>query len=190
MTKKQRARRRRTTVLLMLAMALLVGGAVGGTLAWLTDETPELTNTFTIGDINIALTETKSNFKMVPGNTIEKDPEVTVEANSEACWLFVKVDETNLADYIEWSIAADWLVLDATNYPGVYYREVNASTAAAGVTYSVLKDDKVAVKGTVTKDMMGALTSTTYPTLTFTAYAVQRDNIASAMDAWAKITTP
>ena len=31
---------------------------------------------------------------MIPGKTLAKDPMVTVEAGSEACYLFVKVEET------------------------------------------------------------------------------------------------
>ena len=88
---------KKKTLALVLALTLLVAGVVGGTLAWLTDQTAEVKNTFTVGDINIGLTETTTDYKMVPGNTIAKDPTVTVKANSEACWLFVKVTEsTNL----------------------------------------------------------------------------------------------
>ena len=83
---------KKKTLALVLALTLLVAGVVGGTLAWLTDQTAEVKNTFTVGDINIGLTETTADYKMIPGNTIAKDPTVTVKANSEACWLFVKVE--------------------------------------------------------------------------------------------------
>ena len=35
--------------------------------------------------------------------------------------------------------------------------------------------------------MLNALTPATYPTLTFTAYAVQMDNVADAAAAWAEV---
>ena len=92
-------------VSLLLVMAL----SIGGTLAYLTDKTDAIENTFTIGNVKIDLTETgatkgandelfKNSFKMVPGNEIDKDPTVTVEAGSEACWLFVKIEKSDKFD--------------------------------------------------------------------------------------------
>ena len=172
---------KKKTLALVLALTLLVAGVVGGTLAWLTDQTAEVKNTFTVGDINIGLTETTADYKMVPGNTIAKDPTVTVQANSEACWLFVQVTKSeNLDTFITYAIAEGWTELQ----DGVYYREVPAS--AADQTFSVLKGDAVTVKDTVTKAMLTAKDFAN-PTLTFKAYAVQKDNVASASDAWAKV---
>lgn len=174
---------KKKTLALVLALTLLVAGIVGGTLAWLTDQTAEVKNTFTVGDINIGLTETTTDYKMVPGNTIAKDPTVTVKANSEACWLFVKVTEsTDLKDFITYAIAEGWTALPGVD--GVYYREVPAS--AADQTFSVLADDAVTVKSDVTRTMLETA-KTDAPTLTFKAYAVQKDNVASASDAWAKV---
>ena len=65
---------KKKTLALVLALTLLVAGVVGGTLAWLTDQTAEVKNTFTVGDINIGLTETTADYKMAPGNTIPKTP--------------------------------------------------------------------------------------------------------------------
>jgi len=172
---------KKKTLALVLALTLLVAGVVGGTLAWLTDQTAEVKNTFTVGDINIDLTETNRDYKMVPGNTIAKDPTVTVKANSEACWLFVKVTESeNLDTFITYAIAEGWTKLQ----DGVYYREVPAS--AADQTFSVLAGNTVTVKSDVTKTMLKTA-KTDAPTLTFKAYAVQKDNVASASDAWAKV---
>ena len=142
---------KKKTLALVLALTLLVAGVVVGTLAWLTDQTAEVKNTFTVGDINIDLTETTADYKMVPGNTITKDPTVTVKANSEACWLFVKVTESeNLDTFITYAIAEGWTALSGVD--GVYYREVPASTADQ--TFSVLADDAVTVKSNVTKTML------------------------------------
>lgn len=192
---------------LVFALALALG--IGGTVAWLTDKTDSVVNTFTVGDINITLAETTTDFKMVPGNEIAKDPQVTVKAGSEACWLFVKVEKSNNFDtFMTYSMAAGWTEL--LNNSGIYYREVVALTAADAVdaTFSVLSNDKVTVNNTVTKSDMNGLAEKnadgtpkkdTYgnlvyddaklPKLTFTAYAVQKDNITSAAAAWAQIPT-
>lgn len=173
---------KKKTLALVLALTLLVAGVVGDTLAWLTDQTAEVKNTFTVGDINIGLTETTTDYKMVPGNTIAKDPTVTVKANSEACWLFVKVTESaNLDDFITYAIATGWTELEA----GVYYREVPAS--AADQTFSVLAGDAVTVKSDVTRAMLETA-KTDAPTLTFKAYAIQKDHFATADAAWAEVS--
>ena len=175
---------KKKTLALVLALTLLVAGIVGGTLAWLTDRTAEVKNTFTVGDINIGLTETTADYKMVPGNTIAKDPTVTVKANSEACWLFVKVTEsTDLKDFITYAIAEGWTALPGVD--GVYYREVPAS--AADQAFSVLAGDAVTVKSDVTRTMLETA-KTDAPTLTFQAYAIQKDHFATADAAWAEVS--
>ena len=158
----------------LAASALAVGCVVGGTLAWLTDTTNAVKNTFTTSNIDIDLTETtggdQKEYKMVPGYTIEKDPTVTVEAGSEACYLFVKVEESeNFDTYLSYEMAEGWTALDDVD--NVYYREVAASEDNAH--FSVLKEDEVQVKDTVTQDQMASLSDDNYPTLTFTAYASQ-----------------
>ena len=165
------------------AIALVLCFAIGGTLAWLVAKTGPVVNTFTYGDINIELAETQSEYKMIPGTNIKKDPKVTVKANSEDCWLFVEVKETeNFDSFMTYTIAEGWNALDGV--AGVYYREVAAATN--NVDFEVLKNDQVTVKDTVIKQDLNALTEDTYPKLTFTAYAVQKDGFNNAADAWAK----
>ena len=180
---------KKKSLALLLAIALVVVGAVAGTVAWLTDQTPSVTNTFTTSDINIELKETKNNFQMIPGWNIEKDPKVTVKTGSEACYLFVKLEESkNFADFMTYEMADGWEPLPEA--PGVYYRKVAAATA--DTTFAVLKDNQVTVKSDVTKEQMNALTAAdTYPTLTVTAYASQlyKNNTEkfTAAEAWTNI---
>ena len=97
----------------LAVLALVACMAAGATLAWLTAKTSSVTNTFTYGDINIELKETTGeSYKMVPGNTIDKDPKVTVKANSEECWLFVKVEKSdNFDKFMTYGIADGWTAL-------------------------------------------------------------------------------
>lgn len=178
--RKQRNRRIAMTVALVLVVAL---ASIGGTIAWLTDSTTPVTNTFTASDIDITLTETGAtnnakSFKMVPGYTIDKDPTVTVTAGSEKCYVFVKIDKsTTLDNYITYTVNSEWTQLqkDSSNndVSGVYYRVVESSATAQ--SFSVLTNNQVTVKDTVTKAAMEALDATdaVQPTLTFTAYASQ-----------------
>lgn len=180
----------------LLALVLVIGCVAGGTIAWLTTNTGTVTNTFTYGDININLTETKPagrSAKIIPGVNIEKDPQVSVTAGSEACWLFVKVETTGtfVTDKVTYSVRTgegEWTALEGNL--GVYYREVSAEDAAKGVGYYVLTGDETYPNGvvTVSQDLTkGELPDPKEAALKFTAYAVQKDGVTSAADAWAKV---
>lgn len=185
---------KKKSLALFLALALVLVGAIGGTVAWLTDSSDKVVNTFTDSDIDITLAETEKDFKMVPGYTISKDPKVTVKAGSEKCYLFVKLEKsTNFDSFLTYVIADGWTALpDVAN---VYYRTVDASDV--NQEFTVLLNDQVTVKTNVTKEMMNGLTTEdTYPTLTVTAYASQFNKSATeeftANEAWNNIspTTP
>ena len=174
---------RKTLVLAACAM-LLVCATVVGTLAWLTDKTDPVVNTFTVGNINIDLAETTKTYKMVPGNTIEKDPTATVKVGSEDCYQFVKLEESdNFDSFMTYTVADGWTQLQGVD--GVYYRKVTNSTEDQ--SFGVLAGDQVQVKDNVTKAMMDGLNEGTYPTLTVTAYASQLKNGETeftAVEAW------
>ena len=107
-------------ILLALCALLLVAASVMGTLAYLTS-TATVTNTFTVGKVEITLDEAKVNvngqkldvegdvydkdggvalaprvqsndYKLMPGHEYVKDPVIHVAAGSSDCFLFVKVD--------------------------------------------------------------------------------------------------
>lgn len=194
------------SIALVLAAVLLIVATVGGTLAWLTATSDTVTNTFTTSDIKVKLEETTgTEYKMIPGYELAKNPKATVETGSEPCWLFVKIDVTNntygsgdsAVNYLTYEVdtsEGQWTKLTGEGVTGeVYYRKVE--TANIGTAYSVLKGDKVTVNGAVTKEMMTAA-ETSKPTLTFTAYASQlyknsntTDNEFTALEAWNNITT-
>lgn len=186
MKMKHVANRRRSVssraFIALLALVLVIGCVAGGTVAWLVAKTEPVVNTFTYGDINITLAETTGeDYKIIPGKDIPKDPKVTVKAGSEACWLFVKVEEsgTFVADKVTYAIDKDWTALEGEK--GVYYRKVAAVTA--DTDFSVLEGNKITVKDTLTKGDIKDIAATN-PTLTFTAYAVQQENIPDAATAW------
>lgn len=197
MSKKiSRRNRRIRNLLLVISMMMVVAMAsVGVTVAWLTDATTAITNTFTAGNIDITLSESASatNYKMVPGSSVAKDPKVTVEGGSEDCWLFVKLTKSTTTDsskaafddYMTYTIADGWQEL--TTGSGVYYREVAAN--ADDQTFEVLSGNQVTVKSEVTKAQMDAISkigdvdnTSKRPTLTVQAYACQKANISAPAD--------
>lgn len=192
---------KKKTLALLAALVLVIGCIIGGTLAWLTDKTDTVVNTFTTSDIKVKLEETTGTaYKMVPGYELEKDPKAWVVAGSEDCYLFVKLDWANntytsgetAKSYLDWAIADGW-----TPVPGktnVYYRTVNSkqmsSDNGANNAYPILAGNKVTVSGDITKEQMNALDAedAVKPTLTITAYASQlyKNNTETftAVEAW------
>ena len=175
---------KKRNIALLLALVLVFGVAVGGTIAYLMDKTQVVVNTFTTGNVDIDLTETTGKtYKMTPNAVIDKDPTVTVIAGSEACWVFVKVEEINNPDtYLDYTIASPWKALDETNHPGVYYIEQTAPLADK--VYPVLTGSKVTVKNLTNTEMDAAEANP--PQLIFTAYACQSAGV-SVTDAWTNV---
>ena len=125
--------------LLVVACALLlVAASVFGTMAYLTS-TDTVTNTFTVGKVNIKLDEAQANtdgslvegadrvkansYKLLPGHTYHKDPMVTVLSGSESSYVkmtvtFSKANEldaifapngANLTSIFNGYDAANWI---------------------------------------------------------------------------------
>lgn len=181
---------------LMLALVLAVGGVAGGTIAWLTARTPEISNTFTVGNITLNLTESTTNVPsttgattVVPGQTFTKDTAVVVGANSVKCYLFLRIDEKDnvipqTADkkIFAWEFnnpdtdsdgKNDWTQYGSTNY---YYRVVEASSSPT--TFKLVVDNKLTISKELTKENADTLTQQSKnPSLSFSAAAVQFDAI-------------
>lgn len=171
---------------LVACAAILVAGSVAATFAYLTTKTETIANTFTAGNISITLTETpREQYKMVPGTSIDKDPTVTVEAKSEKCYLFVKIEKSqNFDTYMTYTIAENWEAVDGAD--GVYYQIVDASQAEK--VLPVLLNNKVQAKADCTKAQYNSLTGN-LPTLSVTAYAVQFEGINTVALAWTHAQT-
>ena len=184
-------------ILLVACAALLVGASIMGTLAYLQDETQTITNTMTVGNVEITLDESVLDangektgersiegnaYKLVPGKTYIKDPTIHVAAGSENCYLFVKVEngiagieyddaETkNIAEQLEEN---GWEPL--ANGSNVYYNENGvAGTDVVLFEHFRIKDD---VKN-------NDLATYADKTIAITAYAVQKAGFNSATEAW------
>ena len=176
------------SLIILFGIIMLLITSVSGTIAWLKSESNTLFDIFTYGDINIEITETKedsNNYELYPGKEIKKDTVITVNALSENCYIFIKIDETaNLGDYITYSLVETWKQLEEVD--NVYYQEVSKSDRDQ--TFSIIKDNILKVKSDLTKVSLNALTENNYPKLTITGYAIQRNSnlegINTPSDAW------
>ena len=204
-------------LLLTLCAVMLAAASVLGTAAYLTSQ-ESVTNTFTVGAVKITLDEadvdedsnTSDNvvladgkvrdranaYHLLPGMTYSKDPTVHVGADSESCWLFVKV-ENGISTYE----SAD--VTDPDD-PSKNYKPIAGQITANGWTLLANTSDvyyKEYVKGQETKDFVvfsqfriadnandtsgwNSISSETTK-IEVTAYAVQKDGFADAEAAWA-----
>jgi len=102
-------------VAILLCVTLVALAAIGATFAYLTS-TDSVTNTFTVGKVEIKLDEAKVNadgipvegadrvqansYKLMPGTTYTKDPTVTVLNGSEASYVRMKVTFNNAKEII------------------------------------------------------------------------------------------
>lgn len=129
----------RKTLLVTLCALLLVATSILGTLAYLTSQ-DTVTNTFTVGSVEITLDETEVNlygeptdggvtrvkantYKLLPGHEYVKDPIVHVNAASEPCYIraIVTVDDI---DQLQAAFPKTSNVPNATTYPEFYLGDV------------------------------------------------------------------
>lgn len=136
---------KRKITALCLVVALLAVAIVGGTMAYFTD-TESATNVFTVGSIDIELTEPNWNPNVkpdiVPGNSYAKDPKLTNKGNSDAyVRIGVNVNNpailTTLSSTSEYrpalekivDIQSDWtfdkVITNADESVTIYYNYVN-----------------------------------------------------------------
>ena len=199
----------RRALLLVASAVLLVCVSVGATLAYLTSETEVVTNTFTVGNVNITLDETNTDGKDKNGaaNTADtKDPQVHVDANSEDCYIFVKVENAiahlqpaygDGKTIAEQMTAKGWVeVENVTNvwcYYGLTEGQVNSkpaivtagSTVKVFDTFSIIGDAHNNTDGGDPKFNLADVKKT--DTIDITAYAIQADGLETytAAQLWA-----
>lgn len=175
-----------------LAICMMATLVVGMSLAYFTD-TDSKTNTFTVGNVDITLTEpswlgdtSEDAVRLIPGKTIAKDPTITVAQGSQTAYTFMKVELS--ADFLE--LITDWATAQQVTDPkaviGAWFTSATSpKIMAMGSDYvilgvlspkaagdSVKYFDAVTVPGTVTQDMIKA--NGTY-TINITAYAIQAE---------------
>ncbi len=185
-------------IALTLCAVLLVVASVMGTMAYLTSK-DTVTNTFTVGNVSITLDEAKvdkygtvvegadrvdaNSYDLVPGHTYTKDPTVTVAANSEPCYVFVKVENglsgfeaTNNTIASQITNTNQWTALEGND--GVYYKEVVAS--ATDTTLVVFSSFTLSD----TANNVNGWNNLGNANITVKAYAIQQDGFETASAAW------
>ena len=95
---------------IFLCVALVAIAVAGATLAYFTDETAKVENTFSLGNVKITLTEPawdkEGDHTLYPGKTFDKDPTITLTDKSMDSYVFLKMEITNYKE-LAYIMAAD-----------------------------------------------------------------------------------
>lgn len=166
----------------VLTLVLLVGGA----LAYFTD-TDTKTNTFTLGDVDITLSEPSwvaANAEdILPGATIAKDPQIT--NNDAKAFVFLKVTEPcyNNATVFDFTVNSGWTAVGTArtcsgNSAETVYAYGTASTMtelAKNATTTALFNN-VTLKTTIDETAVQSLSQGDIQ-IVVDAYGIQADNV-------------
>lgn len=188
MFKKIKELNKTKSIILSIALVIVLVLVVGTTYAWLTSRTTGLSNTFTYGDIKISIIESDTNdgdedintnsYVIMPGTNITKDTQVLVEGGSEDCYLFIKIEkENNFDEYMTYSLNDGWIPLEGEE--DIFYQEIVKTSDNQKI--GIIKDNIIKVKTELTQADIAKIES--YPTLTISAYAVQRNKNMDAIDS-------
>lgn len=182
--------------LIALAMVLVCIVSIVGTVAYLTSESETVTNTFTVGNVKITLDEanvdengdiedatrvTENSYKLIPGETYTKDPTVHVDAASEDCWLFVKVENEiatiEASATVAEQMAANWTLVAGTENIYAYNTTVKGGD-------DIVVFANFTIKGDVDNDTLASYND---KTIVVQALAVQSTGFDSAADAFTAV---
>lgn len=177
------------------ALGLVAAVGVGSTLAYLTAETQTVTNTFTVGKVAITLSEdvaetnTVSNnqggydfTKLLPGQEYKKAPVVTVDANSEKCYVFVEIND-KAADVTIEDFNADKKWTKVNNTENVYVQVVDPAEKDVNLSLKVFETVKVKAEVKENNKGTGKLGD-----ISVKAYAIQFLGFNNAEDAWKEVS--
>lgn len=207
---KKNTRKLKKAALLLCSAVLLVCISIGATVAYLTSQ-DTVTNTFTVGNVQITLDEAKvtpdgkpvdpaertdaNSYKLLPGHTYTKDPMIHVDAASENCWLFVKVENGIAAiEDANKTIAAQmtangWTLVENTT--NIYKYKETVSGGANIPVFGEFAISNAVIGGMkpITTDGAGDdgklyLDEYKNAKIVITAYAIQADGFSTAEAAW------
>lgn len=165
------------TLTIALSMVLVAAIAVTGTLAFLTDESDILVNKFTFGNTEVEIAEPtwtaalggEEAMKVVPGETVAKDPTITVKGTEEV-YVYAYVNNA-LADYVTiGTIGANWTPV--VGLDGLYRYNTTVTPEADGTTLQPLFET-VTISDGITQETLKENNPFTNGTITVQAYVHQ-----------------
>lgn len=173
---------------IIAAVVLLLVLLVGGVIAYFTD-TEDKTNTFTVGKVDITLTEPNwvaaDAENLMPGTTVAKDPTVTVAADSADAYVFVKVQVpcigagTTRREAFSYTTATGWSELseaELTCENNAVATHVYAHTSSMTKNEASTLFTEVVLDANLTQEEADGLVLE----MPINAYAIQKANVGGA----------
>jgi len=167
------------TLVLALCLVIVVMSAAAGTIAYLT-ATDTVTNTFTVGNIDMTVDETdvdkdgkpvpgaterveQNEYHLVPGRTYVKDPTVTITKGSDACYVRMMVTINKIAelkaifgeDFLPEAYVEGW---DKAAWPCASIKDNGDNTATYEFRYFEAVDASEATEDVVLDALFEAIT--------------------------------
>ena len=194
--------KKKKTILAALVLLLVV--AVGGAIAYFTD-TDEKTNTFTIGNVDISLTEPNwdttdsdsdgvpdASQDLMPGQSVAKDPTINNLSTKNSAYVFAKVvvpctTETTPQEIFTYTVNTGWTELTTTGLPeactngsdGTLTELAKATNAQTPTSTSTAVFSSVTLRST----LKGNEGLTGNKNIVVTGYGIQKDGLASTVPA-------
>lgn len=166
-------------------LAVIAVFAVSPTLAWLSATTKPVVNYFSGGAIAIILDEApvdeegkatggdrvqKNHYKYMAGAVLDKDPTVTVLANSEDCYVYVCVDNELPGTLFSIDInTAAWTLISTSGSMTVYRYATSVASSTVDQALTPVFTTVMVSDNLTSEDIVNLGTKT----LTVTAFAMQ-----------------
>lgn len=186
---------------LVLSLAVVASLAAAGTLAYLTGQTEQVTNTFNVGTndksgaIKLTLDETdvddstpdaerdteNTYADILPGAQLVKDPIIHIASDSQDCYLFVGIKNPNAEALAAQNVNAaltEANKVTTTNGYDVYFIPA-VQTAGTDVTVF----DGVNVSTALNETTLAALDGATIQVAAYAIQAANMENAAAALEA-------
>lgn len=132
--------KKKSLITMLVTLTLVAAVGIGATLAYMTDTTATLTNTFTVGaGLDADLVEEDEDDNVIeeggidfegiqPGDELVKEPYMIVNAGSNKCYVFIKVTGIDALEAMDFEVtgfdAANWVkkanVADGDVKDGIY----------------------------------------------------------------------
>ena len=167
------------TLTIALSMVLVAAIAVTGTLAFLTDESDILVNKFTFGNTEVEIAEPtwtaalggEKAMKVVPGQTVAKDPTITVNGTEEV-YVYAYVNNA-LAGHVTIGDIDDAKWTPVASLDGLYRYHKTVTPAEGTGTELEPLFETVTISDTITQETLKENNPFTNGTITVQAYVHQ-----------------
>ncbi|MCD8323287.1 MAG: hypothetical protein LUC89_10475 [Oscillospiraceae bacterium] len=183
---------KRLKLICVAIMLVVVFSSVSSSLAWLSAATEPVVNYFSGGAIAITLDEApvdadgqkisgdrvqENHYKYVAGAVLDKDPTVTVLANSEECYVYVCVDNELPSDLFTLNInTSAWTYVSSAGNKTIYRYSTVVESSASDQTLTPVFTH-VTISSSLTAENIADLGT---KTITVTSFAIQTASLETA----------